>query len=582
MAFKKIYPYIRKHKKRLLFGFFIISISNLLAVLIPRFVGRAIDTIATKSFHIDFILNQIFWVIILTIGSGFLMFLTRKIIIVLSREIEYELRKDFLWQLSRLPYSFFVDYSTGKLMSLATNDISSAREFLGPAVMYTANTITTFLLALFFMLSLDVKLTLLSILPLPLITATTYIIGKKIHRSFKDVQEQFSKLSTLAQEVFSGIRLVRAFVREAYETNQFHRLSDDYRQKYIHLEFLQSLMIPLLIVLIGLSQLVVIGYGGFRVIEKTMTIGVVSQFFVYINLLIWPVAAIGWVTNLIQRANASIERLWEIFDIKIEEETVSPMTQEIQDISPSIHFNDVWFRYKEGLPWILKGISFQISPFSSIGIIGSVGSGKSTILRLITKIYSPTKGCIFIGGVPLSQIRREFISSSVAFVPQEPFLFSDTIAENVRLGKPNATDEEIEQVLSLSGFDRDLKTLPDGIHTLVGEKGVNLSGGQKQRIAIARALIAQPEILLLDDAFSSVDSETEQLILSNIFSHFSETTKIIISNRISSVMHCDTILLIDDGRIVEKGNHQSLLHLGGKYRGLYEIQKLRDEIEKEN
>lgn len=268
MSFNKIYPYIRKHKKRLLFGFLIISISNLLGVLIPRFVGRAIDSIATKSFQMDFILLQIFWIILLTIGSGLLMFLTRKIIIVLSREIEYELRKDFLWQLSRLPYSFFVDHSTGKLMSLATNDISSAREFLGPAVMYTVNTITTFIMALFFMLSLDVKLTLLSILPLPLITATTYIIGKKIHRNFKDVQEQFSKLSTQAQETFSGIRLVRAFVREAYEAYQFNKLSEDYRQKYIRLEFFQSLMVPLLIVLIGLSQLVVIGYGGLRVIEK--------------------------------------------------------------------------------------------------------------------------------------------------------------------------------------------------------------------------------------------------------------------------------------------------------------------------
>ncbi|MFN3782074.1 MAG: ABC transporter ATP-binding protein, partial [Candidatus Kapaibacteriota bacterium] len=377
-------------------------------------------------------------------------------------------------------------------------------------------------------------MTLLSILPLPLITATTYFIGKKIHRNFKDVQEQFSKLSTHAQEAFSGIRLVRAFVREAYETNRFNKLSEDYRQKYIRLEFLQSLMIPLLIVLIGLSQLIVIGYGGLRVIEKTMTIGVVSQFFVYINLLIWPVAAIGWVTNLIQRANASIDRLWEVLDIQIEDARISHQIQEVQDIPASIHFEDVWFRYNEELPWVLKGLSLQVLPCSSIGIIGSVGSGKSTIMRLITKIYAPSRGKIFIGGIPLSEIPREFISNFIAFVPQEPFLFSDTIAENVRLGKPNATDKEVELALSLAGFDLDLKTLPDGMDTFVGERGVNLSGGQKQRVAIARALIAKPKILLLDDAFSSVDTHTEQSILSNIFSNFPNTTKIIISNRISS------------------------------------------------
>lgn len=582
MAFRKIIPYIIKNKERLFFGFAFVSISNFLAVLIPRFVGNAIDSISTKNFQMDFVITQIFWILLLTICSGLLMYLTRKTIIVLSREIEYELRKDFISKLSCLPYSFFVDYSTGKLMSLATNDISSAREFLGPAIMYTVNTITTFFLALLFMLSLDVKLTLLSIIPLPLITATTYFIGKRIHRNFKDVQEQFSKLSTQSQETFSGIRLVRSFVREAFEAKQFNKLSEDYRQKFVRLEFYQSLMIPLLIVLIGFSQLIVIGYGGLRVIEKTMTIGVVSQFFVYINLLIWPVAAIGWVTNLIQRANASIERLWEIFDIKIEKGGIAPVIPQTLDAPASIFFDDIWFKYKDGLPWILKGISFKILPYSSVGIIGGVGSGKSTIFRLIIKIYAPTRGNIFIGGISLEKLKQEFIRNFVAIVPQEPFLFSDSIAENVRLGNPNATDQEIEFVLKLAGFETDLRALPDGINTMVGERGINLSGGQKQRIAIARAMIARPKILLLDDAFSSVDSETEQLILLNIFTHFSNTTKIIISNKISSVMHCDKILVLDNGMIAEEGNHQSLLDLSGKYRRLFDIQKLSEELEKEN
>ncbi|MGB9912043.1 MAG: ABC transporter ATP-binding protein [Candidatus Kapaibacteriota bacterium] len=581
MSLQKIYPYIRLYKKKILWGFVFVTISNLVAVIIPRFVGKAIDLVASAKFQMNDVLFQIFLILALTAVSGIFMYLTRKTIIVASREIEYQLRKDFIAKLSSLPYSFFTEYTSGKLMSLATNDISAAREFLGPAIMYTANTITTFVLALFFMLSLDVKLTLLSLLPLPLIAITTYSIGKKIHHYFKDVQEQFSKLTTQAQETISGIRLVRAFVREFYEAQRFLRLSEDYRKKNMQLELFQSLMIPLLIALIGLSQLIVLGYGGLRVIDKTMTIGDVTQFFVYINILIWPVAAIGWVTNLIQRARASIVRLWEVFEIKVANSKIQKNFFEIEKVLPSVRFEDVWFRYSETLPWVLTNLSFSVEPRTSLGILGTVGSGKSTIVKLLIKVYNTTSGKIYIGDELLDAIDETTIRKFVAVVPQEPFLFSATIAENVRIGKPEASNNEVEHFLWLAGMDADLKTFPEGINTMVGERGITLSGGQKQRVAIARALIASPKILLLDDPFSSVDSETEKKILENILNNFPEMTRIIISSRISSVMHCERIIVIDNGKVAEEGSHEELIALGGRYSNIYELQKIAEEIENE-
>lgn len=577
MALKKIFPYVKKYKWQVILGFLFVTISNVFSTIIPKFVGKAIDIISSGKFNIQDVLWQIFWLLLFTLFSGLFMYLTRKMIIVVSRRIEYELRRDFLGKLSQLPYSFFVENSSGRLISLSTNDVSAAREFLGPAVMYTANTISTFILALFFMFSLDVSLTLLSIVPLPLITITTYRIGRSIHTHFKGVQEEFSRLTVQAQETFSGIRLVKAFVRESYESRRFFELSETYRKRNLRLEFYQSLMIPLLIVLIGISQLVVLGYGGIRVINKTMTLGEVTQFFVYINLLIWPVAAIGWVTNLIQRASASIDRLWTIFEIPLKDGKSRFFKS--TNFEGKVSLVNVWFRYKEDLPWILQNISFEVPKGTSLGIVGNVGSGKSTIVKLLGKVYSPTKGLILFDNIEFDKIDENELRNVLAIVPQEPFLFSATIAENVRLGKPEATDEEVLNSLIFAGMENDLKTFPDGIQTIVGERGITLSGGQKQRVAIARAFISEPKVLILDDPFSSVDSSTENFILQNLYSRFAEVTKIIISTRISAVRNCEQIILLDNGKVIEKGTHLELLNLGGKYAHLYEIQKLTQEIE---
>ncbi|ROL59188.1 ABC transporter ATP-binding protein [Bacteroidetes/Chlorobi group bacterium MS-B_bin-24] len=577
MALKKIYPYVKQHRAKIAWGFLFVTISNILATIVPKFVGKAIDIISSGRFDISLVLWQIFWILALTAASGIFMYLTRQMIIVVSRQIEFQLRRDFIAKLSRLPFSFFTENSSGQLISLATNDISAAREFLGPAVMYTANTISTFLFALFFMLSLDVPMTLLSILPLPLITLTTYRIGKKIHLNFKSVQEEFSKLTTQAQDTFSAIRLVKAFVRESYEQTRFASLSETYKRKYMRLEFYQSLMIPLLIVLIGISQLIVLGYGGLQVINKVMTLGEVTQFFVYINLLIWPVAAIGWVTNLIQRASASIDRIWTVFEIP--DNGFSRQIAKSENISAEIVFADVWFRYKDDLPWVVQSLNLEIPAGSAVGIVGTVGSGKSTLVKLLGKIYLPSRGQISIGGISLNEIPDAELRRIMAIVPQEPFLFSDTIAENVRLGKPDATDEEVLHSLILAGMESDLKAFPNGIQTIVGERGITLSGGQKQRVALARAFIARPKILVLDDPFASVDSATEHLILQNLMTEFASTTKIIISTRISAVKDCRWIVFLENGKIEEQGTHEALLKANKKYAQLYEIQRITEEIE---
>lgn len=577
MAIKKIIPYLKKYKKKIYLGFAFVSVSNFLAVLIPKFVGKSVDLIASKSFSMNEVLVLVFWILLLTFASGFLMYLTRKQIIVVSRYVEYDLRKEFVAKISRQPFSFFTEKPTGELMSLATNDISAAREFIGPAIMYSANTITTFFLVLVFMLLLDVQLTLLSLLPLPLITLTTYYIGARIHSIFKDVQSQFAKLTTQAQEVFSGIRLVRSYVREIYELKRFEKLSETYKKKNLKLELFYSLMIPLLLVLIGISQLIVIGVGGYRVIEGTMTLGNVSQFFIYINILIWPVAAIGWVTNLVQRASASIARLWEIFEIK-EEQTIIQKTADVK-IKGTLEMIDVTFQYKNNLPVVIQGLNIAIPAGSSLGILGPVGSGKSTLVKLLTGTYKPSSGKILIDGNDLNLLPKSSLFDAFAVVTQEPFIFSSTIRENISLGNPSATDEEVLYFARLAGLDKDIESFPEGINTIVGERGVTLSGGQKQRVAIARALIHKPKILILDDPFSSVDAETEAIILQNIFTEIVNTTIIIISNRISSIERCESIVLLEDGKITEKGTHSELLKLEGKYYTIYQLQKLVEEFD---
>ncbi|MCX7735331.1 MAG: ABC transporter ATP-binding protein/permease [Candidatus Kapabacteria bacterium] len=576
---KRFLPYLYHYRFKIIIGFVFVTISNISSTMIPRVVGTTIDTIKGGSFSMDQVISSLLMILGLTLASGLFMFLTRQTIIVVSRYIEYDLRRDFLYSIENQSMDFFNQHPTGSIMAHITNDISAAREFLGPAIMYGANTVTTFIFALYFMLNLNPTITFIALIPLPFIAYTTYKIGKKVHYAFKNVQDQFAKLTTQAQETFSGIRVVKSYVREDYESDRFSEYSKDYLFKNLKLARIQSLMMPVLMILVGSSQILILGYGGLQVINGNATLGDIAQFFIYINLLIWPIAAIGWVTNLVQRAAASAGRLSKILD---REPTIKD--GHLDNIGSDskvreIKFENVSLKYSDDSPYILQNINLTIPENSSIGIIGKVGSGKTSLVNLIPRLYDPTTGTITINGIDIKEISIRTLRKLIGYVPQDSFLFSMTIAENIKFGKPDASIEEIIHFAKIANLHDDIMTFPEGYNTLLGERGITLSGGQKQRLAIARALIKNPEILILDDSLSAVDTQTESLILNELKKFMKDRISIIISHRVSTIKDLDNIIVLKDGKIVESGNHNQLLEFKGIYADLYHKQLLEEEIE---
>jgi ATP-binding cassette subfamily B protein len=573
----RLFPYLRKHKLRLMLGFIFVTISNICSTSIPRFVGSIIDGMQHSQIDQSAVHASIGKILLLTIGSGFFMYLTRKTIIVSSRLIEYELRNDLLIALERQSLSFYHKNSTGSLMALTTNDISAMREFLGPALMYSANTITTFSFALAFMGSLNPSLTAMALLPLPFMAFLTYSIGKKVHIGFREVQEQFSGLTAQAQEAFSGVRVIRAYRRELHETQQFEKQSEIYKQKNIRLAFLQSLTMPSMMALVGFSNLLVLGYGGMLTIKGEATIGDLSQFFIYLNQLIWPVAAIGWVTNLIQRAAASSKRVGDIMDLQSEIQDEIDASIPASDDS-GIKYQSIGMNYPGRTIPALLDITFTVPKGSSLGIVGATGSGKSTIASLLPRLFDPTSGLITIDGQNIKTMPLHVLRNKIGLIQQEAFLFSMSLAENIRFGNPNASMEDVIKAAELAGLSQDIAEFPKGYDTIVGERGITLSGGQKQRTAIARAIIRNPEILIFDDAFSAVDTATEEHILRGLAKLMEHRTTILIAHRISTVALCDVIIVLDEGQIVKRGTHKELLELNGIYAQMYERQQLEDEF----
>jgi ATP-binding cassette subfamily B protein len=582
----RLKPYFVRHRVKFLLGMLFVTLSNICSTTYPRIAGTTIDhidrSIRAQTFSGSDVLHNILLMLLFTAGSGFFMYLTRRTIIVASRLIEYELRSDVLRSLERLPLRYFQQTPTGELMAYSTNDISAVREFLGPAVMYTANTVTTFVFVLSMMVWLNPVITFYVLLPLPLVSYAVYKLGGKVHVLFKDAQDHYAVMTAQAQENLSGVRVVRAYTREEAEIERFRELSKGYLRKMLGLVRFEAITMPLMMLLIGLAQLMALGVGGYFVMQGNATVGDLTQFFIYLNQLIWPVIAVGWVTNLIQRASASMGRLGRIFDEHSEIADTALTNHAITKLRGEIEFRSVKFRYHQSSRYALgtehEALSLHIRAGETIGIVGETGAGKSSLVNLIPRLFDVSEGTLLLDGNDIRTIPLRVVRQSIALVPQESFLFSDTIANNIRFGKPSASMDEIIEASIVAQLHDNVKAFPEGYATIVGERGVTLSGGQKQRTAIARAIIRQPAILIFDDALSAVDTETEERILHRLKRIMQDRTSIIIAHRISTVKHADRIVVLDDGCIAELGTHDELLERKGIYADMYNRQLLEDEI----
>jgi len=572
-------PYILKYKRLIFLGILAILLSEFFYVIIPILIGRAVDDLKAG---VTFEKLSLFASLILgsTILSGIASFFTRQTIIVASRKIEYDMRNDFYRHVQGLHYLYFRDKKVGDIMAYATNDIPAVRNFLGPGIMYSIETTIEFVVILAIMFSMNLKLTLITLIPLPLISYLVYKVGKIVHEKYEDIQEHFGTITTLAQENIAGIRVIKSYVREDYEIEKFRKVNFEYFIKNIKLAKVQSLTYPLMILITGISIILVIWYGGYQVIKGTMTLGQLTSFLIYLGYLIWPMIAFGWIINLTQRAAASMDRLLEVMRVQPQIRDTEETDFSIKQINGEIEFKDVWFKYPDSENYVLKGVSFKVEQGQTVGIVGYTGSGKTTLVNLIPRLFDPDKGEVLIDGVNVKKIPLKVLRGSIGYVQQDVFLFSDTVKNNITFGVDGVDEDKIISVAKIAHIYDEVMEFPNKFDTIVGERGITLSGGQKQRVGLARALIKEPKILILDDSFSSVDAYTEEMILKNLKEYRKGRTTIIISHRITAVKDADFIIVLDDGEIVESGTHDELIELGGIYAELYQKQILEEELEK--
>ncbi len=583
-SLKRLIPYLSRYKVTLYLGLLTVIVSNLFTVATPWFIGKAVDELKRGLESGSLQHTDLLWYAALVVGfaviAGVMLFLTRQTIIVVSRKIEYDLRNDFLAHIQKLPLSYFQNTPTGDLMAHATNDISAVRNVLGPGIMYPADTLMTLSMSLVLMFVKDWQLTLLALIPMPFVSYAVYYLGKVIHEKFNDRQEQYSLLTTKAQENLSGARVVKAYVREEYEIEQFRKASWEYFKKNLVLAKAQAVMWPLMFILVGLSIIITIYVGGLKVISGEMTIGTLTAFMTYLSLLIWPMIAFGWVTNMWQQGAASMKRLAKIFDTVPNIQNGDLTDHSITTIEGEIEFKQVDFTHETAQTPTLSGINLKIPKGSTLAIVGYTGTGKSSLVNLIPRLYDITNGQLLIDGVDIKKIPVEVLRRHIGYVPQETFLFSDSIAENIRYGDDEANRELIHEAAEVSQIAKDVADFPQRFETMLGERGITLSGGQKQRTSIARAILRKPKILILDDALSAVDTYTEESILQRLKGLMIGRTSIIIAHRISTVKEADNIIVLNGGKIVEQGDHDALVALNGIYAGLYKKQLLEKELEK--
>ncbi|WP_162053993.1 ABC transporter ATP-binding protein [Pontibacter pamirensis] len=585
-SLRYINKYLLRYKYRLLLGIVFTIISNFFQILPAQVVRHAFNLIkeginlyglyeglSQQELVYDIFANSIlvYGLIILAMAllRGIFLFFVRQTIIVMSRLIENDLKNDIYAHYQSLPLSFYRKNNTGDLMSRISEDVSRVRMYVGPAIMYGINLIVLFLMVIPYMLSVNVKLTLYTLIPLPVLAISIYYVNNIIQRKSDEIQRSLSGITTFVQEAFSGIRVLKSFVREEDSHNNFTTASNKYRDKSLELNFVNSLFFPLVLFLVGLSTIITVYIGGQEVINGSITTGNIAEFIIYVNILTWPVTSLGWTASLVQRAAASQQRINEFLNTKNDIVSRKNISKPIEG---DIVFENVDFIYPDTNIHALKGVSFSISHGETLAIIGNTGSGKSTIANLLPRMYDTTSGRILIDGVDVRDYNIKNLRSQFGYVPQDVFLFSDTISNNIGFGLPEITEEQMLQSTKDADVYENIKRFPEQFETKLGERGITLSGGQKQRVSIARALVREPSILILDDSLSAVDTKTENAILNSLRRIMHNRTSIIISHRVSSVKLADSILVMEDGEIVQHGSHEELINQEGLYKVLYERQ----------
>ena len=580
---KSAWPYLWKYRRGMALGLGALLVNDLMKAALPLAIRSGVDSLM-KGFRLSLVFEFAALVVLLSIVKGIFQYWMRVILIGLSRDIEFDLRNDLFSHIVTLSQDFYAKYRTGDIMARATNDLNAVRMMLGPGIMYFTETFFTALFLIGVMSRVDWRLTLFCLIPAPLVSAAVILFGRRIHDRFETIQKMFSDISSRVQENLSGVRVIRAYAQEQPEILKFELLNQDYVTQNIGLARLSALFMPLLQALIGIGFLIVLLGGGYQLLAHRISLGSFVLFNTYMGMLIWPMIALGWVVNLMQRGTASWGRIMELMHEKpsiqkreYKEDRAYQEYQEYQEVRGELRFEGVEMKYPAG--YALKDITLEIPAGAVVAIVGHTGSGKSTLVSLIPRLMDPTRGAVFLDGIDLRDFDPEWLRRQIGFVPQETFLFSATLAENIAWGVDNASEDDIARAAELAGLAPDIASFPHGYGTIIGERGITLSGGQKQRVAIARAVLRDPKILILDDALASVDTLTEERILQALEHVMRGRTTILISHRVSTVQNASQIFVIEHGVVAEQGTHAELIQTRGYYADLYQKQLLEEELE---